>query len=404
VLNLKKNLGQTELNVFQHVYETGPISRVKVAQRLNLTRARISMITKRLKEFDLIFEAGKGISSEGRGRKEVLLAVNPKAGFVISAHMAFDHFTIGLLNLTGKVIEKMSQPFHLDLPPEIVLESLSEMVLQLIDKHQIQKQKIFGFAIAIPGVIDYKKGILREITLKGWQGYKLKSYFEDKFDVNVLLENDVKTYTMGEFYFGMGKHVESMICLWLGNGIGAGIISNGQLIRGVASSAGEIGFNEFILEQPTNKSILTAGQVHCWGDILSLTNIKATITRGIEEGWKTNLKPDAEITDFVAAINHGDPLGVYIYKLLSSVLSSIGLNLIYTFNPEILLLSGPLIHHLPQLAEEVRVLFNKGVLRSPIETVEVKTSILGEDGLLIGGVALMLDYLFGNSDNHFKDS
>lgn len=404
MLNLRRHLAQTELYVFRLVYEKGPISQVKVAQLLGLTRARISTIVKKLRELQLVIEAGKGMSSEGRGRKEVLLAVNPDAGFVISIHMAFDHFTVGLLNLTGKVLKKVSQPFQLNAPPPIVLSSVSETVRQTITEHQIQKQKIFALVITIPGVIDYRKGVVREITLKGWEGFRLRSYFEEEFDVKVLLENDVKTYTMGELYFGIGKHVSGMICLWLGDGIGAGIVSNGQLIRGAGSSAGEIGFNEFILEQPTNKSILTTGEVHCWGDILSLTNIKATIVRGIEEGWKTSLKPDAQIGDFVEAVVHGDPLGLYIYRLLSNVLGAIGLNLVYTFNPEILLLSGPLIQHLPQLAGEVRALLNKGVLHTPIETVEVKTSILGENGLLMGGVALMLDYLFGNSGNHLLDS
>ncbi len=281
---------------------------------------------------------------------------------------------------------------------------MAEVTLKILEGNRIQKQKIFGLVIATPGVIDYQRGVIREITRKAWQGFKLKAFFQEKFDVKVLLENDVKTYTMGECYFGIGKHVNSLICLWLGDGIGAGIVSNGQLIRGIASSAGEIGFNEFILEQPTNKSILTAGEVHCWGDILSLTNIKATIVRGIEEGWKTSLRPGAQIADFAAAVGRDDPLALYIYRLLCNVLGAIGLNLIYTFNPEILLLSGPLIHHFPQLAGDVRALLNKGVLRSPIETVEVKTSILGENGLLVGGVALVLDYLFGNAADHFLES
>jgi len=369
-----------------------------------MTRATITVITKKLKEFDLIFEAGKGISSEGRGRKEVLLTVNPNAGFVLSVHIALSHFSAGLLDLTGKVIEKMGQQFPLDSAPQKVLSPLSEIMHRIIDKYQIQKHKIFSIVIAIPGVIDYKRGTLRETTLKGWQGYELKSYFEDKFDIKVLLENDVKTYTMGEFYFGIGKHVNSMICLWFGDGIGAGIINNGQLVRGVSSSAGEIGFNEFILGQPANKSILTSGDVRCWSDVLSITNIIAAIKRGIDEGWRTNLKYEAQIDDFVAAIDQGDPLGLYIFRLMSNVLSAIGLNVIYTFNPEILLLSGPLVYQLPQLAGEVRAYLKKGKLRSPIESVEIKISIPGEDGLLIGSVALMLDYLFGNADNHFMES
>ncbi|MDZ7271828.1 MAG: ROK family protein [candidate division KSB1 bacterium] len=404
MLNLKEVLGQTELNVFRLVYETGPISQVRVAQQLGLTRARISVITKKLKELDLVFEAGKGVSSEGRGRKEVLVAANPNAGFVFSIHMAFDHCTVGLLNLSGEVIERVTQPFELDLPLPTMLTSLAELVQQILDRQHIRRQKVFGLVVATPGVIDYQRGVIREITRKAWQGFRLKSFFEERFDVKVLVENDVKTYTMGEFYFGIGKHVDSMICLWLGDGIGAGIVSNGQLIRGVASSAGEIGFSEFILEQPTNRSILTAGGVHCWGDILSLTNIRATVMRGIEEGWKTNLKPGAQVADFASAVGRGDPLALYIYRLLCNVLGAIGLNLVYTFNPEILLLSGPLIHHLPQLASDVRALMNKGVLRSAVEAVEVKTSILGENGLLVGGVALMLDYLFGNSTSHFLES
>ncbi|MDZ7264153.1 MAG: ROK family transcriptional regulator [candidate division KSB1 bacterium] len=401
---MKTDLSQTELNVLRCVYEAGPISRVKVAQRLNLTRATLTVITKKLKNLKLIFEAGKGTSSEGRGRKEVLLSVNPNAGFVLGVHISITHFTVGMLDLNGKVIEKVSQPFPIDKPAPVVLPTLVAMLHQMMDRYQIQKQKIFGIVVAIPGVIDYKRGLLREITLKGWQGFELRSYFENHFDIKVLLENDVKTYTMGEFYFGIGKHVNNMICLWLGDGIGAGIINNGQLVRGISSSAGEIGFNEFILEQPNNRSLLTAGEVRCWGDLLSVTNIKATIRRGIEEGWKTELRPEAQIADFVAATGRGDPLAIYIFKLLSNVLGSIGLNLIYTFNPEILLLSGPLVYQLPQLASEVRAHLKRGLLQSPIENVEVKTSILGENGLLIGGVALMLEYLFGNSNNHFAES
>lgn len=404
MLNLKKDLSQTELSVLQTVYETGPISRVKVARNLNLTRATVTIIMKKLKELDLILEVGKGTSADRRGRREVLLTVNPEAGFVLSAHIALSHFSVGILDLMGKVIEKESRSFAIGSPPQSVLTPIAEIFHKIIDKHNIQKQKIFGVVVAIPGVINYKAGFVREITLKGWQGFELKKYFEDQFDVKALIENDVKTYTLGDFYFGTGKHINNMVCLWLGDGIGAGIITNGMLIRGISSSAGEIGFNEFILEQPANRSILTAGEVSCWGDVLSLTNIKATIKRGITEGWKTNLRENAQIADFVNAVDSGDPLGVYIFKLLSDVLGTIGLNLIYTFNPEILLISGPLVYQLPQLAGEVRTHIRTGQLRTPIESVEIKTSILGDNGILIGGVALMLDYLFENSNNHFFDS
>ncbi len=400
VLNLRNQLSQTELSVFRTVYEAGPISRVKAAKRLRLTRATVSVITKKLKELDLIMETGKVKSAERRGRREVMLMVNPQAGYLITVHIELFRYNVGLVDLTGNVIEKESSDFPLNSPPLTVLDPLIITLQRIIDKHHVKKQKIFGIVIVIPGVINYKNGYPREITLKGWQGFELKKYLEDKFDIQVLIENDVKTHTLGEYQFGIGKNINDLICLWLGNGIGAGIITNGRLIRGISSSAGEIGFNEFILEPPTKKSILISGDVRCWGDALSITNIKATIRRGIGEGWKTHLTEHATISDFTRAVESGDPLGMYIFQLLSQVIGLVSLNLIFTFNPEILLHCGPLVNELPRLATDVRTHIKRSTLQSPIENLEIKTSILGDNGILIGGVALMLDYLFQNSDNY----
>jgi N-acetylglucosamine repressor len=401
LLTLKNYLSQNELNIFRTIYEAGPISRVEISRRLNLTRAAVSIIMKRLTEFGLILEVGKGASSERRGRREVLLTVNPDAGFVITVHIALSSYDIGLVDLTGKVLEKKSLTFQMNLPPTEVLEPLTQDLTALIERNHLKKEKIFGIVIAIPGVINYAGGYVRELTLKSWQGFEVRNYFEERFDIKVLIENDVKTYTLGEFQFGTGKHVQDMICLWLGDGIGAGIITNGRLIRGISSSAGEIGFNGFIMEAAlNNKSILTQNNPKCWGDTLSLTNIKDTIKRGIKDGWHTNLKEDAQISDFVHAIETRDPLGLYIFRLLSQILGTIGQNLVYTFNPEILLLSGPLVYQLPRLASEVRKHLDKGAMKSPLESVEIKTSMLGANGILIGGVALMLEYLFNNYQQH----
>ena len=134
--------------------------------------------------------------------------------------------------------------------------------------------------------------------------------------------------------------------------------------------------------------------VKFWGDILSSTNLTATIQRGLAQGWQSSLSDKATISDFAGAVEAADPLGLYVFKLLARVIGVVCCNLVYAFNPKVLVLSGPLFRQMPQLSDDVRTHLNNGMLRTPIEAVELKTSTLGEDGVTIGGAALVLDHLF----------
>ena len=188
------------------------------------------------------------------------------------------------------------------------------------------------------------------------------------------------------------------MCLWLENGIGAGLMIEGRLIRGATASAGEIGFNEFFPEIPLKQSIFIEGQPKCWGDVLSFANIRNSIKRGIKEGWKTTLKPDAKISDFIQAVETGDPLALFIIQIIGKVVSTVCRNLVYTFNPQTLVMSGRLFHQLPMLADEIRRYLKNSSLKKPMEAVEIKTSILGQNGMIIGAVALVLEHLFRTSE------
>jgi len=284
MLALIEKLSQNELRIFKAVYEKGPVSRVRLARGLNLGRAAVTLHIKRLMKLGLILEVGKGITTERRGRREVLLATNPDAGIILAVHISLTHVHSGLINLNGRIIISEKRSFPESADPETILNLVVDNLQLMIKKYQKDSNRIFGIGVALPGVIDYKTGVVREKTRNGWEGFNLKHYFEQKLHLQTLVENDVKAVTLGEFYLGSGRHINDLVCLWLRNGIGAGIINEGRLLRGYNSSAGEIGFNEFILDLPANKSILLKDKPRCWGDALSFTNIQKTIGRGIDEG------------------------------------------------------------------------------------------------------------------------
>jgi len=392
--SLQNTLNSTELRVFRAVYNNDLISRVNIARKLKLTRAAVSVITRRLTELKLIHEVGKGAAVNGRGRREVLLSINPVAGYIVSIHFALSYYSFGIVNLKGNIIDKKTQSFPIGTSPQEIINNLHEELSRMLELTKISKQQLYGVGVAIPGIVKYDEGKVCEITLRGWQNFPLRDFLEDKLDLKVYIENDVKTITLGEFQFGTGKHISNMVCLWFEDGIGAGIINEGGLIRGITASAGEIGFNEFILDIPRKKSILIADQPKYWGDILSFTNIKATIKRGLKEGWNSKLTDNSDIEDLIHAVEAGDPLGIYIIRLMGKVLGAVSANLVYSFNPQILLLAGPLFYRMPQLVDEIKGYLNKSYLRSPIDAVELKTSVLGEDGITIGSVALVFEQLF----------
>jgi len=398
VNQLKNLLSVNELRTFRVIYDTGSVSRVGVTRILHLTRAAVTGIAKRLSELGLIMEVGKEVSSRRRGRKEVLLTVNPEAGLILSVHIALHYFTIGLVNLSGNIIVKSTQSFPMGSPPINVLGPLKEAILTMFLENHVDQGKIFGLGVATPGTVNYDEGTLAETSLEGWSGFRLKEYLEKELDIAVFIENDVKTLTLGEYQYGTGYHVKDMVCLWWEDGIGAGLIVDGKLIRGVTYSAGEIGYSEFFPELPFKKSILMDGKSRRWGDILSFTNLDNAVKRGIAEGWKTELKEDSAIDDLIAAAQARDPLALYIIRLASQLLGIITLNMIYMFNPKVFLLSGVMFNRLPFLEEWVQQYLKNGLLKAPINAVEVKASGLGENGITVGGAALVLEHLFSNND------
>ena len=385
-------LTTSELATFWLILDAGPISRVKISQKLGLTRAAVTIAVQQLQQKGYIIEAGKG--DVKAGRREVLLTSNPNSGLFFTIHLALKYTTIGLVNLNGTILYKTQLSSASDSSPHTILEHTIQVITNYIKEQNISSNRLWGIGVSLPGIVDYEKGAAIESTLPGWENYAIKDQLAAHFDCPIIIENDVKTMTLGEFKFSTGLHIKNMVCLWMEDGIGAGIIINGQLFRGQTSSAGEIGFNEFIRPPLNGKTILIHKKPRFWGDVLSFSNIKSAVNKGLDEEWHSVLTRDITIDDFIEAVTANDPLATHIYRTMGEILGTVCCNLIYTFNPQVLLLSGPLFRSLPSIADIIQKHLSKSHLRTPIEAASLRVSNLGEDSITIGGALLLLEYLF----------
>jgi len=391
-----KNIKEYNLiRVFKTLKQEGPLSRAALAKRLKLSRPAVTNITQRLIEMDFLVEVGKGISTDKGGRKEVLLSVNPESIYILAIDIEREFYIVSLINIHSEVIDKEESFFNIHSKPELILEQTVISIKKIMERNRIKRECILGIGISIPGIIDYDNGLVKEVfALNLWKKFPLKKYFEDRLNYPVFVENNIKALTIAEYKQGKAKEYNDLVVLSIGDGIGAGIIVSGQLIRGFTSSAGEIGYEENMPFGIDKYQLLAREDIKDWGDILSHSNLLIGMKKGLQLRLDSVLKEDSKIIDIAKAADEGDFLARYLLDCMGELLGIVGYSLILTINPPILILNGLLFRESKYFFYRVRDKILKGILKTPIERIEIKVSALSDTEKTVGMAELIFEDFF----------
>ena len=224
--------------VLNTIRTEGSISRTDVAEETGLSPGTISGITAELIEDGLVFEKSSGNSSGGR--RPILLALNPHAGYVVGLKLTEAHATGALTDLEATVIAKHTAVLNSS-QVDATMDAVADVVTTLIDKHAAPLEKLLGVGVGMAGIVDAQNGILRHSPIFGWRDLPVADLLQSRVHVPAYVDNDVNTLTLTEQLFGAGKGVGNFLTITTGRGVGLGIVLNGQLFRGLHGSAGEIG-------------------------------------------------------------------------------------------------------------------------------------------------------------------
>jgi glucokinase len=270
---------------------------------------------------------------------------------------------LGATNIRGAVVsgdslsEIISVRIHSDGSVEDVLGDIYQVVDVLIDPD------VAGIGIGVPSVVDVAEGIVYDVQyIPSWVEVPLKRLLEDRYRKPVFVNNDANCFALGEYYFGKGRGVGSMIGLTIGTGLGGGVIVNGRLYAGYNCGAGEIGL------LPYKDNVL---EYYCSGSFFK--NVYGLDGVEVFEAAKSG---DARALELYAE------LGVHVGQGVKAV--------IYTYDPELIVLGGSVsqAYHLfsETMWEEIRTL----VYAKTLERVRVEVSNLKNSGIL-GAAALYYD-------------
>lgn len=392
---------QNEINIsiiFNYLRQFGPTYRAKISKDLNISAPAVSRAVEKLSEKGYVIEEGE--IKTPSGKKAAKIAINLGKGCVVGIDLLKEQGRFGILNFQGRLIKQYRGKRYAesaDVEGDVIAELeffLREARREGFEGGPIPDLK--GICIGVPAVADINRGALINAYLyENLEKIDFKKSVGDYFNVPVYVENDVNLSAIAESEFGRGRDHGSLVFVEVGGGIGAGIIVEGELLRGSFGAAGEMGF--FSLDKSTLGTRRRKGFLERKA---STESIRQRAILGVKRGRKTRITElvkgdpkEISASQVCQAALEGDPLAVEIIEDVVRFLSLGIINIILVLNPEILVLGGDLIS-LPG----VETLF-VGPVRDftertlPFPPPEIVISALGDNAGVIGAAHMAVETL-----------
>lgn len=221
--------------VLKTVYDQGPLSRAAIARSTNLTATTVSTVIAELLDDGLVEEIG-AISTE-RGKPPTLVTLVNDARHIVALDLSRNIFQASILNLRGEIQERKQLPVN----GAVGTEAL-QLAYQLIDEIlPLARRPLLGLGVGAPGIIDRNHNLIRRAANLGWENLPLGKQLHERYGLKVQVVNDNQAALLAEFLFGNYRNTPDMVVVRVGNGIGAGIMCNGQLLHGNGTGVGEVG-------------------------------------------------------------------------------------------------------------------------------------------------------------------
>ncbi len=234
-------------HVLDAIRQHGPISRVEIADRTELSRATISAITGALIEDALIDAKHVQLVNGGpRGRPRVMLELNRQAAYVCGVRLSADRISIAVTDFRADVVGAVNLPIR---PARqtvgVVADIIEDGVRQCVADAGLRLDDISGIGIGLPGVIDARTGIFLSSPILSDDSTDLAALLDDRFAAPVTVENDAHLVALAERWFGHGRDVDSFAVITLEQALGIGAFVGDELFlgaRGLGPAFGALAF------------------------------------------------------------------------------------------------------------------------------------------------------------------
>ena len=377
--------------VLDTIRKYGPINRYEIARKTSLSPATVTNITDKLIKAGFISEVPSSVSK--RGRKPINLTLSNKNHLSIGIEIDARYITGVVIGLDGDVQKSERIEVNRSTPEDIFQETVKvyNSLVSCLDR-----RKIIGLGVGIPGLIDPKNRMVIFSAVLGWRDVSVDEFLSI-IDVPLFIEDNVRAITLGELWYGAGIGKENLLCIGAGRGISAGIVIDGAIYSGPNDRAGE--FGHMVIEKDGKKC--KCGNYGCLEPYVSTETIIEKVLEGIENNAYTRFSPKDEDRLFEEIVQAGKEGDKFILNIFEEVGEYLGIgiaNIINFFNPELIILADELSKAGDLILDPVKRAIRLHAL-PPIP--EIVISKLGSLACAVGSATLAVkELLYSKSDQY----
>lgn len=380
-INDIRNINQTVL--LHLIRERQPISRVDIARITGLRPGTISSIVNRLINRGVIFEGAEGPSSGGR--KPTYLNINAENAYILGIDIGVRDTAYAVSDFNGRILKQKNTVTDGD--PREFIDRLADEIGILI-KREYGRAKFAGVGVSVPGLIRRDLGEIAVSPNLGWKDVPLKALLESKLNLPVYVENDANAAAFSELWYGPldDIRVKTLLYILVVDGLGCGLIINGELH--VGSKIGMGGFGHMCIEP--NGELCSCGRKGCWE---TLASESATIARYHRLMSNKNGSITTSITDIIAQANRGEPKAVAAITATAEYLGEGIASLAHGLSPESIVIGGEIAAAWPLLEPVINARVKSQYIIPEVARIDIRPASVQRPSLF-GTIPIALQNYF----------
>ena len=317
--------------------------------------------------------------AEGRGRPAGTLAVDERYGHILVAGLHRDSAELTAMDLGGHLLHQKALPMAISEGPERVLTAVEAELAGMLAEADLNPGATVALGVGVPGPVDVSVGrAIQPPVMPGWHDYPVRDRLEAHFGVPVYVENDANLMALGEqrVHWPLAP---SVLLVTVGTGIGAGIVIDGRLYRGIDGGAGDVGH----IKMYGHEERCACGAIGCLAAVASggaLVKQLAALGKDV-----------AHVSDVRRLVQQGDADAVAAVRKAGQLAGEVITTVVSVLNPEILVLAGDMAYTNEHFVTGLRELIYQRSLPRATRNLRVVSTRLGALASLVGMRELVLD-------------
>ncbi|EMY33736.1 xylose repressor XylR [Arthrobacter crystallopoietes BAB-32] len=367
-------------DIFQLLRDGRPRTRSELAQLTGLARSTVASRVEALRKLGYIAPFG-GAASTG-GRPPSLFALNPAARVVAGADLGATHALVSLSDLAGEVLAEEREALNIADGPGKVLDWLGSAISRLLAEAGRTAEDLGAIGIGLPGPVEHDTGRpINPPIMPGWDRVDVPAAVQQHFNVPVLVDNDVNIMALGEQATAW-PGVRDLMFIKVATGIGAGIISSGQLQRGAQGTAGDLGH----VRVPRGGEVLCrCGNTGCLEALAGGPALAALLAA---EGREA-----ATSGDVIDLVRSGDLRAIHVVRQAGRDIGDVLATCVNLVNPSVIVIGGSLAQAGEHLLAGIREVVYQRSLPLATEHLRIAPSVAGQRAGVLGAASLAISHV-----------